>query len=161
MSSAACGATTGARRTRSSEWGSPLSDPRFAPIFAGVDEDLIGDFGLIGGGAAGLELDRADYDLGSPPNLVVLASSENHTDLHLLVNEVSGVTTPDMTGSQNDLVRADLTFFETPAGAAVFSNGSIAWCGSLSHNAYDNDISRITHNVLDLFLETKRRTAPA
>ena len=29
---------------------------------------------------------------------------------------------------------------------------SIAWCRSLSHNNYDNNISRITANVLDRFL---------
>ena len=36
------------------------------------------DFGLSGGGAAGFELDRADQDLGTPDNAVVLARSENH-----------------------------------------------------------------------------------
>ena len=131
-------------------------EPRLKFIFAGVEEEIIGDFGLVGGGAAGLELDGADHDLGTPPNLVVLARSENHTDLILLVNEESAVTTPDMTGSQNDKIRADLAFFETPAGGAVFSTGSIAWCGSLSHGGYDNNISRITRNVLNRFLERKR-----
>ncbi len=114
---------------------------------------MIGDFGLIGGGAAGLELDRADYALGTPPNLLVLASSENHTDLILVVTEEVNVMTPDLTGSQNELVRADLAFFETPAGGAVFSTGSIAWCGSLSHNGYDNNVARITGNVLRRFLD--------
>ena len=33
------------------------------------------------------------------------------------------------------------------AGGAVFSTGSIAWCGSLSHNGYDNNVARITGNV--------------
>ncbi len=33
----------------------------------------------------------------------------------------------------------------------VFSVGSIAWCGSLSHNNYNNNVSRITKNVLDRF----------
>jgi N,N-dimethylformamidase len=33
----------------------------------------------------------------------------------------------------------------------VFSTGSIAWCGSLSHNGYDNNVSRITENVLRRF----------
>ena len=125
------------------------------PLLQRLDE-IIGDFGLVGGGAAGLELDRAEHDLGTPPNLVVLARSENHTDLILLVNEESAVTTPDMTGSQNDMIRADLAFFETPAGGAVFSTGSIAWCGSLSHGGYDNNVSRITRNVLNRFLEHER-----
>ena len=59
--------------------------------------------------------------------------------------------TPDLSGSQNELVRADLAFFETPAGGAVFSVGSIAWCGALSHQAYRNNVARITGNVLRRF----------
>ena len=35
-------------------------DPRAAWIFEGVEDEVIGDFGLSGGGAAGFELDRAD-----------------------------------------------------------------------------------------------------
>ena len=50
-------------------------------------------------------------------------------------------------------MRADIVFFETPNGGAVFSTGSIAWCGSLSHNGYDNNVSRITGNVLRRFLD--------
>ena len=129
-------------------------DPRAAFIFEGVGrEERIGDFGLVGGGAAGLELDRAEPRLGTPPNTLVLASSEDHTDLYLLVNEEFTVTTPDITGSQHPNVRADMVFFETPAGGAVFSVSSIAWCGSLSHNGYDNNVSRITGNVLNRFLD--------
>jgi N,N-dimethylformamidase len=128
-------------------------DPRAAFIFAGVDDEIIGDFGLIGGGAAGLELDRADQALGTPPNLLVLASSENHTDLFLVVTEEVNIMTPDLSGSQSDLVRADLAFYETSSGGAVFSTGSIAWCGSLSHNGYANNVARITSNVLRRFLD--------
>jgi N,N-dimethylformamidase len=61
------------------------------------------------------------------------------------------VNSPNLTGSQSDLVRADLVFFEMPAGGAVFSTGSIAWIGSLSHNGHDNNVSRITENVLRRF----------
>ncbi|MGH1479237.1 MAG: N,N-dimethylformamidase beta subunit family domain-containing protein [Geminicoccales bacterium] len=129
-------------------------DPRAAFIFESVGKDeLIGDFGMVGGGAAGLELDRADHALGTPANLLVLASSENHTDLILVVTEEVNVMTPNLTGSQNEMVRADLAFYETAAGGAVFSTGSIAWCGSLSHNGYDNNVARITGNVLRRFLD--------
>ena len=38
-------------------------------------------------------------------------------------------------------MKADLVFYETAAGGAVFSTGSIAWAGSLSHNGYDNNVS--------------------
>jgi N,N-dimethylformamidase len=56
---------------------------------------------------------------------------------------------PNLGGDQNDRVRADLAFAELPHGGAVFSVSSIAWCGSLSHNGYDNNVSRITANVLN------------
>jgi N,N-dimethylformamidase len=44
-----------------------------------------------------------------------------------------------------------MTYFTTAGGGAVFSTGSIAWCGSLAHNRYDNNVSRITQNVIDRF----------
>ncbi|MBT5435024.1 MAG: hypothetical protein P8Q36_10400 [Alphaproteobacteria bacterium] len=46
-----------------------------------------------------------------------------------------------------------MTFFETPADGAVFSVGSIAWGASLSHNGYDNNVARVSVNVLRRFLE--------
>lgn len=48
-------------------------------------------------------------------------------------------------------VSADLVYFEYPRGGGVFSVGSIAWFGSLSYNAYDNNVSKITENVLKRF----------
>jgi len=83
----------------------------------------------------------------------VLASSEGHTDLYLVVCEEILVNTPDLTGTQSDLVRADMVFFETPNGGAVFSASSIAYMGSLSHNGGDNNVSRITENVLRRFAD--------
>ena len=58
-----------------------------------------------------------------------------------------------MDGAQNPDVRADMTFFETPGGGAVFSVGSIAWGASLPHNGYDNNVARISENVVRRFLE--------
>ena len=51
---------------------------------------------------------------------------------------------------------AEVIFFETPAGGAVFSVGSMAWFGSLSHNGYDNNISAMTANALKRLLEPRR-----
>jgi N,N-dimethylformamidase len=48
-----------------------------------------------------------------------------------------------------------MVFFETPNGGAVWSTGSIAWCGSLSWNGYDNNVSRLTGNVLRRFLDPR------
>ncbi len=125
-------------------------------IMAGVGKDeRIGDFGLIGGGAAGLELDRADRALGTPPGTYLLASSVDHTDIYLVVCEELLINYPGLGGQENDLVRADMTFHETPNGGGVFSASSIAWPGSLSHNDYNNNVSRITRNVLDRFISNK------
>ena len=119
----------------------------------GVAEDnIIGNFGLVGGGAAGLELDRYDKDLGSPPNAYILASSESHSDLYLGVTEEIGVNMPNLSGSQNPLVKADIVYFQRKSGAKIFSTGSIAWAGSLSHNHYNNNISKITFNILNNFI---------
>lgn len=49
------------------------------------------------------------------------------------------------------LLRADMTYVERPGGGAVFAAGSITFCGSLSHDRHDNDVSRILRNVLDRF----------
>lgn len=136
-------------------------NPRARFIFEGVPDEIIGDFGLVGGGAAGIELDCITSDLGSPTNMLRLASSEGHSGLMLLVNEEFGPVPPNLGGDQNDRVRADLAFGETAAGGALFATSSIAWCGSLSHNGYDNNVSRITENVLRRFLDpTPFPTAP-
>jgi N,N-dimethylformamidase len=52
-------------------------------------------------------------------------------------------------------VRADIVFFETPEGGAVFSTGSIAWSSALAHNNYENNVARITGNVLKRFLDPR------
>jgi hypothetical protein len=52
------------------------ADPRAAWIFEGIDDEILGDFGLSRGGAAGFELDSADFELGTPPDALILARSE-------------------------------------------------------------------------------------
>ena len=131
-------------------------DPRVAWMFVGVEGETFGDHGLGGHGAAGFELDRADKRLGTPPHAVVAASSENHPPdaPWVLVPEehlTHIVTWPGEPAEK--LIRADLTFFETPKGGAVFSTGSITFCGSLPSNGFDNDVSRLLGNVFDRFLD--------
>ena len=126
--------------------------PAAAFIFDGVGDEKIGDFGLIGGGAAGLEVDRAAPELGTPPNALVLAQSRNLTNSYLIVPEEFLETAPGLGADENPLARADMVFFTVEGGGAVFSTGSIAWAGSLSHNGYENNVARITHNVLRRFV---------
>lgn len=128
-------------------------DSRAAFIFEGVEGPMIGDYGLSGGGAAGLELDATDHSHGTPPHTLVLASSERHSDLYLMTPEDMNDPAPGLGGTEAEIIRAEMVFFETPNGGAVFSTGSIAWAGSLSHDNYNNDVARITFNVLNRFLE--------
>ena len=127
-------------------------DPRLVWMMEGIDSDsMIGDFGLINGGAAGLEMDRIDYALGTPPNTMLIASSHGHSQNALLVPEEQYFVSPGIDGTQDARVRADIVYFTTPNGGAVFSVSSMAWCGSLSHDGYDNNVSQLTGNVLDRF----------
>jgi len=127
-------------------------DPRAAFIFDGVGGDEeIGSFGLVMGGAAGYEIDRADPGLGTPPHALVLATATGFSDVYQHAVEEVSVMDRVQGGSVNPLVRADMVYFEGPRGGAVFSVGSIAWCGGLAHNNYDNNVSRITRNVLSRF----------
>ncbi|HXV26176.1 MAG TPA: N,N-dimethylformamidase beta subunit family domain-containing protein [Alphaproteobacteria bacterium] len=126
-------------------------DPRAAFIFKGIEDEIIGDFGLIGGGAAGIELDRYDLGLGTPSHALVLARSEAHTQMYFPGPEEVDNVMSNLDAAQNPLVRADMIFFETGSGGAVFSTGSIAWSGSLSHNNFDNNVARITANLLQRF----------
>ncbi|HET9856047.1 MAG TPA: N,N-dimethylformamidase beta subunit family domain-containing protein [Methylomirabilota bacterium] len=127
-------------------------DPKAAWILEGVKDAVIGDFGLSGGGAAGFELDRADPALGTPDGAVVVASSEGHGPSFIVVPEELLSHLATVTGEKPArLLRADMTYAELPGGGAVFAVGSITFCGSLSHNRYDNNVSRILRNVLDRF----------
>jgi len=50
-------------------------------------------------------------------------------------------------------VRCDMVFYETLNGGAVFATSSIAWAGALSHHGYQNNVSRLTANVIQRFLD--------
>lgn len=114
-------------------------DPRAAFAFDGVEEKVIGGHGLHMGGAAGYEVDGADYASGTPAHALVVATAD---DFGAYVQTDSRIAP-----------RADMVFFETPAGGAVFSFSSITWTGSLSGNSYNNCVSAITRNVLRRFLD--------
>ena len=114
-------------------------DPRASFIFEGIGKDeVIGDFGLKQGGAGGVEVDRADYNLGTPPHALVLATCTGFSDKYQIDTQYAGEELPyygaPTGGTQCPLVRSDLVYFEGPGGGGVFSVGSISWCGSLSHN---------------------------
>lgn len=129
-------------------------DPRAAFIFQGLDKDeLIGNHPslVLTFGAGGSELDRVDYALGSPPHTLILAQSFGHSDAYQHVVEEVNTSDSRQGGTINPLVHADMAFAEYPNGGAIFSTGAIAWSGSLYFNNYNNNVSRITENVLRRF----------
>ena len=139
-------------------------DPRAAFVFEGIAADeVIGDFPslALGEGAAGQELDRVDYAVGSPPHTLILAQSFGHSDAYQHVVEEVNTSDSKQGGTVNPLVHADLAYLEYPNGGAVFSTGSIAWAGSLSYNNYTNNVSRITENVLRRFASDAPLPPPA
>ncbi len=127
-------------------------DPRFTWMFDGIDEDVLGDYGLSGGGAAGFELDRADPMLGTPDRAVILARSENPLASFLTVPEELLSNTASINGERiEDLARGEIVYFDLPSGGAVFSVGSITFCGSLWRNGFEGPISRLLENVVRRF----------
>ena len=130
-------------------------DKKINFIFKGIKDKVIGNFGLSGGGAAGLEIDSYNKELGSPENAIVLASSKNHTDIYLMTPEDLLDPAPGIGGTEADTIKSDIVFFQTKNNGAVFSVGSVAWGGSMVWNKYKNNISKITANVLNGFLNIK------
>jgi N,N-dimethylformamidase len=114
-------------------------------IFEGVHNEVFGDYGVLGGGAAGQEMDSVNAELGIPPHALHLArASEFPSWVSMLDREYRLTASPPL---------SDVIFFETSSGGAVFSAGSMAWVGSLSSDGYNNDVARITENVLRRFLQ--------
>jgi N,N-dimethylformamidase len=121
-------------------------------VFEGVTEEKLGDYGLSGGGAAGFELDRADFALGTPEGTFILARSENHSDSFVTVPEelLSHINT--VTGEDPaDLIRAEIVYGKLPNGGEIFSVGSICFCGSLNYNNGNNGVSKMLRNVVRRF----------
>ena len=124
-------------------------------IFKNIKENILGNFGLSGGGAAGFELDRADTSLGTPENAVILACSENHNKkTFMLVPEEQLTPFYNLPNKpENELIKSDIVYFKNSNGGKVFSVGSITFCGSLFFNNYNNSISKLLYNVINNFVK--------
>jgi N,N-dimethylformamidase len=120
-------------------------------IFDGVENHHgIGDLPnhILGHGAAGHEIDRFDRRLGTPAHTHLLATATGFSDGYQGVVEDVLMNDSMQGGRVNPRVRADMVYVTYSNGGAVFSVGSIAWIGALSANNYENDVARITGNVL-------------
>lgn len=122
---------------------------RTAFILKGIEVGTFG-YGGIFGGAAGQEIDQLNLNHGSPEHAVIIARSEHHSDNMLFVIEEMYPLNPDI-ADYRQRTYADIVFFETTQGGAVFSVGSMTWCGCLSENGYSNPVSLMTANVIERF----------
>lgn len=124
-------------------------------LFEGIPADQqIGDFGLSGGGAAGFEIDQACPGLGTQDFVTVVAASEGHGPT--FVHTYEELLLPDVfEGGPRPYggMRSNMVFGLAENGGGLFSVGSITFCGSLSHDDYRNNVSRIVENCLRKFLE--------
>ena len=122
-------------------------------ITEGVDGEIIGDQGLAYGGAAGIELDRYDLSLGTPPHTKIIASSGGHSDNYVLVTEELLYAYAGLVGSLDYRIRSDMTYFTAPKNGAVFCTGSIAFGQALPANNYNNSASTVFKNVVNAFIK--------
>jgi N,N-dimethylformamidase len=122
-------------------------DPRVSWIFDGVDGEEVGANGLGLGGAAGDEMDCVSDLLGTPIDTVLLGSSYDHKPPYRAMQDVVGLAA--------SRCRADMIYLDLPRGGAVFAVGSICWYPSLAYNNYDNDVARVTRNVVTRFLRPR------
>jgi len=116
----------------------------------GVEGPAFGDFGWLGQGAAGQEIDRADPALGTSLDTIILASSTGHTPAMMRTIEEMLSSVPPF---DDPKARSDITFRALQGGGAVFSAGSMTWIAALDHNGFRNDVARITGNVISRFLD--------
>ena len=132
-------------------------EKKFEFIFKHIPKkQKFGNFGLSGHGAAGLELDSINYLLGTPENTHLLAYSKDHSDIYLLAPEEMLDPAPGLGGTENEKIQSNIVIHQNKNFGGFFSVGSIAWAGSMAWNKYDNEISKITFNVLKSFISKKK-----
>ncbi len=122
-------------------------------ITEGVEGEIIGDSGLAYGGAAGIEIDRYDLALGTPPHTKIVASSGGHSDNYVLVTEEILYAYAGMVGSLDYRIRADMTYFTSWNNGAVFSTGSIGYGQALPAEDFNGTASKVLKNVVDAFIK--------
>lgn len=131
-----------------------IGDGRVAFMRAGLEVEegqVFGDAGFMGGGAAGFELDSVNPAYGTPAHALVVAKG-------VVIHPDYGWVNEDMLTHRHPRPRedwscADMTFFETGAGGAVFSVGSMTYAGSLLVAGGMSVLGVLTGNVVRRFAD--------
>ena len=133
-----------------------ITNPRVAFMREGITAvtapgAILGERGLMGGGAAGHELDRADTTLGTPRHAIIIGRAVLTDPTYQPVNEERRDHT--WPAAREEIIRSDLTFFETQNGGAVFSVGSMNFIGALPIDNYTNVAARLIANIVRRFAD--------
>jgi N,N-dimethylformamidase len=121
-------------------------------VWEGIDEEIIGDGGPLGGAACD-EVDSVDVELGTPSSTIVLASSRGmHLERFQLAFETSWGS--HMQHDPDPRIGADLAITPAPSGGAVFAVGSIGWVVTMCSDDASS-ASRLTSNVLRRFSDPR------
>ena len=133
-----------------------IAHPRVAFMREGIEAAAVagtvfGERGLMGGAAAGHELDRADVRLGTPHHAIIVGTAILEHPSYQPVNEERFDHT--WPAPREEIIRSDLTFFETPNGGACFSVGSMDFIGALPIDGYDNVAARLITNIVRRFAD--------
>ena len=107
-------------------------------IFSGIESETIGAHGPHGG-VVFQEWDNA-YGSSAEQAPIVLARSTGHS------------VATRWFGAVKRRNHAEMTFASNRAGGAIFSASSMGWALALQTNGGDNDVARITSNVVGRFL---------
>jgi len=136
---------------------SDAENPRVSWLFEGTTEgDVFGDYGIdrVNGGVVGFETDKYNPGNGVPRHALHLATSE---PMRPKIEDVKLSTLPLVIAyhpaSDDMWAGADVVFFETPNGGAMFSTGTICWFSSTLEGGFKNDVAQITRNVIARFLD--------
>lgn len=128
-------------------------EEKYAWIFKGITERVIGDFGLLMNGTSGDEIDRIDYKLGTPKSTVILASATGHSEWFSTIPEDIMKVSNRLNAKFNHNVRSDMVIIGEPGKGCVFSVGSITFCGALPVNDGRNNIATLIGNILNGFIK--------
>ncbi|ARR56146.1 hypothetical protein HY78_23155 [Rhizorhabdus wittichii DC-6] len=121
-------------------------DPAFAWMFDGVDATAIDARAELLGGPSGFEVDAMRADLGTPADTVRLATATGF-DPALTFIASEDVLSTGTAGA----MESHIAYRRLAGGGRVFSAPSIAWTSCLADRGGDNDVARITANVIRAF----------
>lgn len=125
----------------------PVSrDRAFAWIFEGADPSVIDARAALLGGPSGFEVDAMRADLGTPGDTVRLATASGF-DPALTIIASEDVLSTGTAGA----MESHIAYRRLEGGGRVFSAPSIAWTSCLADRGGDNDVARITANVIRAF----------